>query len=132
MMYLTRNKKQKIREKVSNLLTYYNLGSSNHDNIDIVKFAGAVGFRVGESKKLLDIEDGFIFISESRKEYLIGVNYNRTLEEKRFIVAYELAHYFLHYDENSKVNYLHRKYIKRKKEKENDTDFFAKCIMKPE
>lgn len=102
MMYLTRNKKQKIREKVSKILTECKFSSSNHDNIDIVKFARFFGFRVGESKKLLDIEDGFIFISESRKEYLIGVNYNRTLEEKRFIVAYELAHYFLHYDENSK------------------------------
>lgn len=130
-MYLTKMEKQRIEQIVHKLLTRYEYNDPNNNCIDIVKFANSVGFRVGESKKLSDIDDGFIFISENKEERIIGVNYNRTLEEKRFIVAHELAHYYLHYNKDLKGAYMHREHIKGKNEIENDADFFAACILMP-
>lgn len=128
---LTKMEKQIIQNKVSNILMNYNLNDPPNGYIDIVKFARKIGFQVGESKKLMDYDDGFIYISKDKHKKIIGVNYNRTIEEKRFIVAHELAHYYLHYDHKAEEAFMRREQIKGKNEKENDADFFAACFLMP-
>ena len=67
-----------------------------------------------------------------KKKLLIGVNNDRAFEEKRFIVAHELAHYFLHYKNSNTCDaIMHREHVKGKNEQENDADYFAACILMP-
>lgn len=128
---LTKMEKQIIQEKANTILANYKY-DNQEGYFDIVKFAIKEGFEVGESKHLLDTDDGFIYISKNPEARIIGVNYNRTKEEKRFIVAHELSHYYLHYDENQEGVFMRREHIKGKNEKENDADFLAACILMPQ
>ena len=125
--------KQIIAKKAEELLTKFGYDNNADTYIDISKLAISVGFRVGESKQLHFKEDGFISVSKDKKKLLIGVNNDRTIEEKRFIVAHELAHYYLHYiDSNLEDAVMHREHIKGKNGDENDADYFAACILMPE
>lgn len=130
---LSKMEKQIIAKKAEELLTKFGYDNNVDTYIDISKLAISVGFRVGESKQLHFKEDGFISVSKDKKKLLIGVNNDRTIEEKRFIVAHELAHYYLHYiDSNLEDAVMHREHIKGKNGDENDADCFAACILMPE
>lgn len=129
---LSKMERKKIVQEVERLLTKYGYGSQSNKYVDVSKLAMSVGFKVGESKKLSFKDDGFMFVSKDRKKLIIGVNYDRTVEEKRFIVAHELAHYYLHYINSNMVEtIMHREHIKGKDENENDADYFAACILMP-
>ncbi len=129
---LSKMEKQMIAEKTSELLTQFGYDSESDTYIDISKLAVSVGFKVGVSKQLHFKDDGFMSVSKDKKKLLIGVNDDRTIEEKRFIVAHELAHYFLHYiDSDLEEAIMHREHIKGKNEDENDADYFAACILMP-
>lgn len=127
--------KKQIEQLTTNLLAQFRddtIPASYY--VDIVALARFFGFRVGESKKLSDKQNGFIAISKDKKALLIGVNYYLTWEEKRFIIAHELAHYFLHYKDkelNKSVFVMHSENVKGKNNIENDADFFAACILMP-
>lgn len=118
--------KKEIASKVSKLLKDFGYKDGEDIRIDICEYANSQNFQVGESKKLPFVEDGFI----SLKKYIIGVNSFRTIEEKRFIVAHELAHYFLHRERLENTIML-REHIKGKDEEENDADYFAACFLMP-
>ena len=127
--------KKKIEDITISLLEEFRLQNNTPSPyVDIVSLAKFFGFTVGESKKLSDKENGFIAISKDKQELLIGVNYYRTWEEKRFIIAHELAHYFLDY-KNTKLHksvfVMHSENVKGKNTIENDADFFAACILMP-
>lgn len=125
--------KKMITQKANALLKQYGYDAAADTYVDIAKLAVSNGFKVGESKQLAFKEDGFMSVSKDRKKLLIGVNDDRTIEEKRFIVAHELAHYFLHYmNSDLKDAIMHREHIKGKSEDENDADYFAACILMPE
>ena len=54
-------------------------------------------------------------------------------ESKRFIIAHELSHYFLHYKpQQAEPMFMHRENIKGKNEEENDADYFAACLLMPD
>ena len=129
--------KQQIEDKVAELLKeveYHDTG----EVVDIIQIAKNLGFAVGNAM-LTDDEDGFIIVKEGEKEILgiktdklIGVNSQRTLEWKRFIVAYEIAHYYLHYSSaRNNGMYAHRDHRKGKNDVENDADYFAACLLMP-
>lgn len=122
--------KRVIEDKVSGLLGDFGYKDGEDVYIDICKFALSWKIRVGESKKLDFVDDGFISLSKSENDCIIGVNNARTLEEKRFIVAHELAHFFLH-KEQLKEAVMLRENIKGKVDGENDADYFAMCILMP-
>ncbi len=125
--------KKLIAKKTNELLKQYGYNDKIDTCVNISKLAISYGFKVGESKQLPYKEDGFIFISKDKKNLLIGVNTDRTVEEKRFIVAHELAHYFLHYvNSDLEDAIMHRERIKGKNATENDADYFAACILMPE
>lgn len=103
--------------------------------IDVIKIAKWFGFEIGNA--LLDDEsDGFIVIEKGvndifdiETDMLIGVNSKRELAFKRFIIAHELGHYFLHCNGNE--IYAHREHKKGKDKTENEADFFAACMLLP-
>lgn len=130
--------KQQIEDKVAELLTKVNYHDKG-EAVDIIQIAKDLGFAVGNAV-LTDDDDGFIIVKEGEKEILgiktdklIGVNSERPLEWKRFIVAHEIAHYFLHYcSEKNNGMYAHRDHRKGKNEAENEADYFAACLLMPE
>lgn len=100
--------------------------------VDSARVATSLGFKVGESSRLDEKEDGFISISADKKNLLIGVNHDRSLDYKRFVVSHEVGHYYLHYENTTlKSAVMHRENIKGKNAKENEADFFAACLLMP-
>ena len=137
--------KERIQEQVQGLLNEWHYNDEKDTYVDIIKFAQAQGFIVGTAD-LPDSEDGFLLIdpkgdtlphavsasAASSKRKIIGVNRERSLEWKRFVIAHELAHSFIHWNpEMEKGIYLHRENRKGKDEQENDADFFAACLLMP-
>lgn len=114
---------QKIRE------IFREFGIKCYENITAL--ATLIGFKVGESDNIDDYDDGFIYISEDKGKKVIGVNSNRSLKQKRFIVAHELGHYFLHYNENNNSLFAFRENRKGKDFRENEADYFAACLLMP-
>lgn len=129
--------KHTIEQQVKILLLQYGYHSETDDYVDIVRFVQSLGFVVGNAA-LGDNEDGFLAMRPSNlvknkdnlsNDKVIGVNANRTLDWKRFIIAHEFAHSVLHYKEGQV--YLHREHIKGKNCDENDADYFAAALLMP-
>ena len=107
-------------------------------SVDVIDVAKRLGFVVGNAV-LNEEDDGFIVVEEGRKEImgiktdkLIGVNSDRSLEWKRFIIAHELGHYVLHFKEKHLVGlYAHRDHKRGHNELENEADFFAANLLMP-
>lgn len=105
--------------------------------LDIVDFAQSYGFSVYSSN--LDNESGIVLISEEGLENFEGekkvivVDSKDSGVRKRFTIAHELAHYFLHLNDSQK-NYVayrdDKTMIKSRVEKE--ADFFASNLLMPE
>lgn len=129
-----------IEEKANNITDKYSFDNKENGYVDIIRIAQDMGFLIGNAK-LSDDSDGFIIIDEKKDELLglptnklIGVNANRSLEWKRFIIAHEIGHYILDYVDNAvnlKGLYAHREHITGKSQKENNVDFFAACLLMP-
>nr|QGT51458.1 hypothetical protein Unknown280_1500 [uncultured Spirochaetaceae bacterium] len=126
-----------IEENVKNTLksAQYIISERSVDVIDVAK---RLGFVVGNAV-LNEEDDGFIVVEEGAEEImgiktdkLIGVNSNRSLEWKRFIIAHELGHYVLHFKKkNLKGLYAHRDHKRGHSELENEADFFAANLLMP-
>lgn len=107
-------------------------------SVDVIDVAKRLGFVVGNAV-LNKEDDGFIVVEEGRKEImgiktdkLIGVNSDRSLEWKRFIIAHELGHYVLHFKEkNLQGLYANRDHKSGHNELENEVDFFAASLLMP-
>lgn len=135
---LNEMEKKCIEAKSMELLN--NLGYALGE-VDVIEIAKNLGFQVGIAP-LIEEEDGFIIVDNSREsiqkltgltvDKIIGINSQRDLETKRFIIAHEIGHYCLHYNENNDNGmYAHRENKKGKDEQENDVDFFAACLLMP-
>ena len=70
-----------------------------------------------------------IIDTDTEYQKVIGVNVERELGWKRFIIAHEFAHSILHYQEGR--IYLHREHTKGKNADENDADYFAAALLMP-
>ena len=127
----------KIEQSVLNMLDSIQYTISNY-SVDVIDVAKRLGFVVGNAV-LNEEDDGFIVVEEGRKEImgiktdkLIGVNSDRSLEWKRFIIAHELGHYILHFKEkNLEGLYAHRDHNRGHNELENEADFFAANLLMP-
>lgn len=130
--------KRKIADESNRILEEFNYQSGE---VDVLELAKELGFQVGIAP-LIDEEDGFIIVDDStssiqkltglRTDKIIGVNSERNIQKKRFIIAHELGHYCLHYEEEvSDGMYAHRENRKGKDDNENDADFFAACLLMP-
>lgn len=136
MMGLSIMRKQDIERQVTALLTQYGYSFDYDTSIDVVDFVRRLGFTVGNAD-LPDNEDGFLAIKPgnsknppySAPEKIIGVNADRNLALKRFIIAHEFAHWVLHYKDGEVL--LHRESRKGKGSDENDADYFAAALLMP-
>ncbi len=132
---------EKIEEISIQVIESYN-PDKDVDNgyVNIINIAKKLGFMVGNIE-LSDDEDGFIIINDNESlipnksvSKVIGVNSTRSLAWKRFIIAHEIGHYYLHYSgESNKLEgmYAHRENKKGKGKDENEADFFAACLLMP-
>lgn len=132
---LTPMEKTKIEELAAKVLAD---ASYSDGAVDIIKIAQKKGFVIGNAV-LKDNEDGFIIVDDKAKQVLgidtsrlIGVNTKCELEDKRFIIAHELGHFLLHYNDKKDTMFAHRENIKGKNAEENDADYFAACVLMPE
>ena len=120
-----------------------NFGAESDALLDVVELAESNGFIVG-TVFMDEDEDGFIVINESENsnkikvlgieaEKIIGVNAKHDIKWKRFIIAHELGHYFLHYDESKNMGlYAHRDHNSlEKNESEQEADYFAAALLMP-
>lgn len=132
---------QELIEKKADFITEkYTLEDKIAGYVDIIEIAKSNGFLVGNAN-ISDDSDGFIAIDENEgtvfgmpTSKLIAVNSNKSIEWKRFIIAHELGHYFLHYVDNASEYdgmYAMREHKKGKDDMENDADFFAACLLMP-
>jgi len=132
---LTMEEKKKIEERVKKI--HFEFKSIlKDDNFDIVKFARQLGFVIGNAR-LDEDEDGFIAINPKGTlgnlfvNKVIAVNFNRTFEKKRFIIAHELGHYFLNAKEGAMM-YAQRERHNTIDSEEENIDYFAACLLMPE
>lgn len=108
--------------------------------LDVIHAARVLGFVVGISA-LPKWDDGFILVDHAKErihelvgvmtDKVIGVNSDRDLQKKRFIIAHEIGHYELHCDKDDGVLYARREDRKGKDAEENDADYFAACLLMP-
>lgn len=127
--------KAEIGKSASELLEQYNMKDIP---IDVVVLAKRMGFVVGNAI-LEDDSDGFIVVSPKandisgiKADKIIGVNAERDIKYKVFIIAHELGHYILHCKNAQERYYAHREHKKGKGEEEQDADFFAASLLMPE
>ena len=131
-------RKREIEERVMKLFQDVGYNYTKQKTIDIIHIVKQLGFKVG-SVLLEKDEDGFVIVQEGRNsilgiktDKLIGVNANRELKWKRFIIAHELGHYVLHYDKTKHARiFAQREHVKGKGPIENEADFFAANILMP-
>ena len=135
---------ESIERKISNLIDELDdekLRIFQTTPIDIVLFARSYDFDVVEFDEK-NIE-GFILISgdDENPKKLIAVNKNLNYEDKRFVIAHELGHFFLNSNIYSDgrimvgARFTHidqianRRYNKTKNEQE--AAYFAACLLIP-
>lgn len=134
---MDKNREIEIESRVDKMLDEIGYQDTN-DDVDLFEIARLLGIAVGNAM-LNNDDDGFIIVNEGvdeilgiKTDKLIGVNSQRSLEWKRFIIAHEIAHYILHYSkEKDKGIYAHREHKKGKDEIENEADFFAANLLMP-
>jgi len=134
---LTQEKKEFIDKKTKEVLQEVFNGDIVIP-IDIIEVVKKYGFTLVNAR-LDENEDGFIMINKSKNNILgfetnklIGVNSSKSLPWKRFIIAHELGHYKLEYENSdNKLQFAHRDHRKGKDERENEIDYFSASILMP-
>lgn len=126
--------KKLIEEKADSILTQIGYKNGRPDIFDI---AESLGFTIGNTL-LVNQDEGFLLIDDTKEniqkithvftDRLIGVRVNLNLQQKLFVIACELGHYVLHY-QNDGTFYAHRK--NKENEKENEDAYFARCLLMP-
>ena len=118
---------EKVVEQVINTYNKHTADTPGELTVDVSRLATILGFLVKGMP--MDSNDDGIIIS-TKKHKIIAINHERTLEEKRFIIAHELGHYYL--DGGAKgalINYRERKH--GRSDSENEKDYFAACLLMP-
>ena len=130
-MCLTLERKKEIEQKAEK----FRQGMDN-EIIDTIVLARAKGFEVSSVTFREENVDGGIIIRKKNNNIIKEILFEDSLDgyNQRFIVAHELGHFALHYDEskiNKKTAFLHVDSHKDKSEEEQEADYFAACILMP-
>lgn len=100
--------KEKNEAQSSSLLKTYGYDFDKDDYFDVVNFVNCFGFDVGNATKLNKNDDGFLLAKPfSMDNKIIGVNDKYSIEQKRYIVAYEFARFILRHKIGTA--YFHKK-----------------------
>ena len=130
---ISEEKRKQIENQVQILMK--DIGyCDNGKAVDIISVAKKLGFTIINAK-MNNGDDGFVIVRDGvndilgiKTNKLIGVNVDRTLPWKRFIIAHEIAHYLM---TPEVALYAHRQNIKGKDDNENEADFFAANLLMP-
>lgn len=106
--------------------------------LDVISLANHYGFTVYSAS--LQDESGIVLISDAglaqfnNAKKVILVNSNDSSLRRRFTIAHELAHYFLHLTESEKKYVAYRDYENHgeKDKEEREADYFASNLLMPE
>lgn len=135
---LNKKRMEEIDARVSSLLKDYGYNEQVDDRLDVVKFARRKGFVVGNARLPIG-DDGYIVIQPDREKLspyglmVIGVNAERDIKFKRFVIGHELGHWQLHYRGGG--FYRHRDGDQERGEaerrQETEADYFAAALLMP-
>lgn len=118
---------EELEELTTNILVQYDMLKTP---VDIVRIANEIGIEIYETKLKNEIS-GAIRYKQDERKFEILVNEENSAQRKRFTIAHELGHYFLHkaYLENEKVHIdiLYRD--AKNKFDEKKVDYFAGAIL---
>ncbi len=103
--------------------------------VNVISIAKAYGIDVYETEFNNEIS-GIIRYDKEREKYEIIVNKNNAWVRKRFTIAHELGHYFLHRDmlknNDIHVDALYRTAVQldtQTNEREKEVDYFAGALL---
>lgn len=116
-------------EKMSEKILEYAEHKEENRNIDTIQLAKCSGFRVVEALTLDADEDGFVKTA-AESGGIIGVNIDRSIQSKRYIIAHEFACFVL-YSSVGKKPFLHRKVAAHRRAREKEAEYLARCILMP-
>lgn len=126
---------QRKTEKCVNILLKDSKYSD--EEVDVIALAQRLGFKIANVLFKGDSLEGFIIIDKKKDKImgiktnmLIGVDTRLSVQKKRFLIAHELGHYFLHY--RGKNYFAHRESKKGKDRHENAADYFAAALLMPQ
>lgn len=135
---LQKKRMEEIDAIVAPLLRDYGYNDKIDGRLDVVRFARQNGFVVGNAR-LPDEDDGYIVIQPDKDKQssygpmVIGVNGNRDIKFKRFVIGHELGHWQLHHSTGK--YYRHRDGMRNRsaseREEEAEADYFAAALLMP-
>ena len=76
--------------------------------VDVIEGARALGAQIVESSLKGDVS-GFLFVPRAGAP-VIGINQEQSIERKRFTVAHELGHLFLHVAKEVEVSFIDKSF----------------------
>lgn len=120
--------KEKSETLSSSLLKTYGYNFDKEDCFDSVDFINHFGIEVGIATRLDINVDGFTLVKSSNMHSnTIGVNDERSAEQKRYIIVYEFARFILKYEIGTV--YFHKKIKDSAEEKE--VKYLAAALLMP-
>ena len=132
-VYISEKRKSEILSVVDGILKSADF---NGKAVDVVKLCNRSGFIVFQLKEDANVDGVIIGNKNNGSSNLIAYKRNLTEKQNRFIIAHELGHYFLHFD-NSHFNkdgvfvYAYHSDNSLNKELESEADFFAASLLLP-
>ncbi|MGG7058275.1 ImmA/IrrE family metallo-endopeptidase [Clostridium tertium] len=125
--------KRDIEKKTNEILSSYDILDIPVDPIDIAKKLNIKVFSRNFNNVSNDTVSGAI--KKEKNDINIYVNEDDTIERKRFTIAHELGHYFLHLQCNQNTEFvdMHRRTgYKTELPKEKEANQFAAAILMPQ
>lgn len=108
---------------------YYNEGKAVLP-IDVIGIANAHGIKVYRANFNSKINDDiFGFIEKDGDTVAIYVNAQNSPTRRRFTIAHELGHFFLHHEGNEELEYLDLRSTKSTKEEVEANKFAAELLI---
>ncbi len=118
---------EELEELATNILVQYDMLKTP---VDVVEIANQLEIEIYETELKNEIS-GAIRYNENSKKFEIMINENNSLRRKRFTIAHELGHYFLHKqflkDGSMHIDVLYRN--SENKLDEQKIDYFAGALL---
>lgn len=118
---------EELEELTTNILVQYDMLKTP---VDVVEIAHQLEIEIYETKLKNEISGAIRYEKESKK-FEILVNESNSTQRKRFTIAHELGHYFLHKEylesENVHIDILYRD--SKNKFDEKKVDYFAGALL---
>ncbi len=127
---ITYQRQLEIQSMVNSLLKTHNLLTPPISLFNIVRAENITYYEENLASLGMDNADAFLYRDSQKKVIVINTNEHLFEVKKRFSLAHELGHLFLHTREGQQyIEY--RNGIYKDPIKEEEANFFAACILMP-